>query len=372
VAARLVVGIGNPGPEYAGTRHNAGFDVVDLAASNLGVAFVPDGAGGAIARGIVAGVPFWLSKPGTFVNRTGDAIARLRQSADLDPAGILIVLDDLALEPGRLRFRAAGSHGGHNGLRSVIAELGTEEVPRLRVGIGSAPPDRWREHVLSPFRPEELDVIERAYARAARAVVDFLSGKGADAIAADINRASPVDPIRGTGGTGIRGERHAGPPGRGAREDFIPQGRSSVAKYEGMFLLDNSRVKPEAAESTGAVTELLKKHGAEVVKIDRWDERKLAYEVKKQKRGTFVLSHFEADPAVMPELRHDVNLNESVLRALILRVDEDFPAWMSAAEYEALRPKREDDDRGEEGGRRYEGDRGRRSNRDEEPLDEIV
>ncbi len=144
-----------------------------------------------------------------------------------------------------------------------------------------------------------------------------------------------------------------------------------MAKYEGLFLLDNSRVKPDAPESTGVINEVLKKHGASVVKIDRWDERKLAYEIKGQKRGSYVLTHFEMDAKAMTDLRAAVSLNEDILRSLILHIEEEFPTFMTASQYEALRPKREDDERSDEGGRRDDGDRGRR-NRDEEALDELV
>ncbi len=145
-----------------------------------------------------------------------------------------------------------------------------------------------------------------------------------------------------------------------------------MAKYEGLFLLDNSRVKADAPESTGCVTEVLKKHNATVAKIDRWDERKLAFEIKKQKRGSYVLTHFEMDAKEMEELRRAVALNEDILRSLILRVEtEAFPTFMTASEYEALRPKREEDDRIDEGGRRDDGER-RGRGREEEVIDELV
>lgn len=114
-------------------------------------------------------------------------------------------------------------------------------------------------------------------------------------------------------------------------------------KYEGMFLLDNSKVKVDPAECVGVVTEMLKKYQANVVKIERWDERKLAYEIRKQKRATYVLAHFEMPPERPADLRHDVSLNENFLRALVTNVGDEFPPFLTAAEYEAMRPKKEEE-----------------------------
>src|SRR5688572_4845556 len=174
--ARLVVGIGNPGPEYEGTRHNVGFEVMDRVAARLGLSFRDVAYAGWVAEGSRGGLPFALVKPLTYVNRTGMAVRTLGRLMELAPSSILVVLDDLALDVGRLRFRSEGSSGGHNGLQSVLDELRTERVPRLRVGIGSAPPEAWREHVLTPFLAGEREVVNRAVTRAAEAVESFLDG----------------------------------------------------------------------------------------------------------------------------------------------------------------------------------------------------
>jgi PTH1 family peptidyl-tRNA hydrolase len=362
---RLVVGIGNPGPDYEGTRHNVGFEVVDRVASRAGLPFREIPYAGFAAEGARGGAPYLLLKPLTFVNRTGAALRAVGRLMELAPSSILVVLDDLALDVGRLRFRSEGSSGGHNGLQSVLDELGTQGVPRLRVGIGSAPPAMWREHVLSPFWPEEREVVDRALARAAEAVESFLDGEDFQRIAAAVNRASPGAPIPGTGTASSRGARRGAEPDRGARADSIEK-RSSVAKYEGMFLIDNSRVKLDPEACVGTVNELLAKHAANVVRTDRWDERKLAYEVNKQKRATYVLSHFEMEPQAVIELRRDVNLNEDFLRALVLRIEEDFPKFMTGPEYEALRPARDDEERSDD---RRDDDR-RRPPRDEATTEE--
>jgi PTH1 family peptidyl-tRNA hydrolase len=366
-ASRLVVGIGNPGSDYDRTRHNVGFEVVDAVAARMGLPFREIAYAGFAAEGSRGGQSFVLLKPLTFVNRTGTALRALSRLMEVAPSSILVVLDDLALDVGRLRLRSEGSSGGHNGLQSVLDELRTQGVPRLRVGIGSAPTESWREHVLSPFLPEEREVIDRAVARAADAVEAFLDGKDFQRIAAEVNRAFPGAPTPETEAASIRGASRGADSGREARAD-PSQARSSVAKYEGMFLIDNSRVKPDPESCVGAVNEILGKHKANVVRTDRWDERKLAYEIRKQKRATYVLSHFEMELAEVVELRRDLSLNENFLRALVLRQEEGFPKFMTGAEYEALRPKREDDDRIDD--RRDDGER-RRGRGDEEIPEDL-
>jgi PTH1 family peptidyl-tRNA hydrolase len=365
---RLVIGVGNPGPEYEHTRHNVGFEVVDGVAARLGLSFRDVAYAGFLAEGVRKGAPFALLKPLTYVNRTGAALRALSRLMDCPPSSILVVLDDLALDVGRLRFRSSGSSGGHNGLKSVLDELGTEGVPRLRVGIGSAPSEAWREHVLAPFPEEERKVVDRAVARAAEAVESFLDGEDFQRLAAAINRASPGVPIPGTEVTGVSGASREVPSGREARADAIENARSSVAKYEGMFLIDNSRVKPDPESCVGVVNDLLGKHKGRVVRTDRWDERKLAYEINKQKRATYVLSHFEMEPGEVQDLRRDLSLNEDVMRSLIQRVQDEFPKFMTGAEYEALKPKRDEDERGDE--RRDDGER-RRPPREEDIPEEL-
>lgn len=218
---RFVVGVGNPGPEYAGTRHNAGFETVDVLAARLGLLWRPDGAGGRRADGASQDGPFVLLKPGTFVNRTGDAVARLRDEFGdgFEPARLLVVVDDLALPPGRLRLRTGGSAGGHNGLRSVSAVLGTDEFPRLRAGIGGVPAAEWREHVLAPPTAEEKPLLDRAYARAAETAEGFLNGKSIAELAADLNRALPRDPEPATDDDDSGGVRRPVASDRRARRD---------------------------------------------------------------------------------------------------------------------------------------------------------
>ncbi len=162
----LVVGLGNPGPRYAETRHNLGFWVVDHLAGEEGLAWNERG------RAFVARWGSgWLMKPATFMNASGEAVAPFARYYKIPPERLLVVHDDMDLPLGRLRLRRGGSAGGQKGVRSVIENLGTDAFDRLRIGIGR-PPAGWdaASWVLSRFAPEELPLAQRAAETAAEAV----------------------------------------------------------------------------------------------------------------------------------------------------------------------------------------------------------
>jgi len=163
---RLLVGLGNPGREYFGTRHNVGFMVLDRLAAALGATFRADKKWKADVA--IAGDVFLL-KPQTYMNLSGESVNALARFYQIEPARVLVVLDDMALPLGRLRIRERGSHGGHNGLRSILDHLATQDVPRLRVGIGEAP-DAATGHVLGRFAVDERPLVEQSLDRAAEAV----------------------------------------------------------------------------------------------------------------------------------------------------------------------------------------------------------
>ena len=164
---RLIAGLGNPGPEYAGTRHNVGFLVVDRLAEQFGLAWERLTKWDAVLA--QCGEVFLL-KPMSFMNRSGHPLFAVAQFYKIDPAEILVVLDDLALPLGRIRIRPDGGTGGHNGLESIIVQFGTEEIPRLRIGIGTAPRDGGVDYVLSRFFEEERPLVRSTIGRAAEAV----------------------------------------------------------------------------------------------------------------------------------------------------------------------------------------------------------
>ena len=164
---RLVAGLGNPGPEYASTRHNVGFLVVDRLAEQFGSTWERSTKWDAV---VTKYGEVFLLKPMSFMNRSGHPLFAVAQFYKIDPAEILVVLDDFALPLGRLRLRAGGSPGGHNGLESIMVQFGTEEIPRLRIGIGAAPRDGGVDYVLSRFFEEEKPLVRSTIDRAAEAV----------------------------------------------------------------------------------------------------------------------------------------------------------------------------------------------------------
>ena len=164
---RLIVGLGNPGAEYNRTRHNVGFNVVEFLAAEWGLTWQHSKSWHALwAKGEKA----ILVKPTNYMNRSGEALSAVTGFYKIEPAEILVVLDDMALELGRLRLRMEGGTGGHNGLESIILQLGTEAIPRLRVGIGAAPSEGAVDYVLGRFFEEEMPVVQKTVERAGEAV----------------------------------------------------------------------------------------------------------------------------------------------------------------------------------------------------------
>jgi PTH1 family peptidyl-tRNA hydrolase len=173
---KLVVGLGNPGKEYDKTRHNVGFDVLDELVRRTGSTLrrgwtVPAWTG----RAEIEGKNVLLVKPRTFMNRSGQAVAAATQKKGLEPADVIVVLDDLELPRGQIRIRKKGGAGGHKGLRSVIEALGTEDFTRIRVGVGPRPAgEDLVDHVLARFTAEERREVEKAVEVAADAVAAVL------------------------------------------------------------------------------------------------------------------------------------------------------------------------------------------------------
>jgi PTH1 family peptidyl-tRNA hydrolase len=166
-AIRLIAGLGNPGSEYAGTRHNVGFEVVDRLASEWGLSWQHE-KNWHLLWAKEANVI--LAKPTSYMNRSGEPLQALAHYYKITPEETLIVLDDMDLPLGRLRLRPDGGTAGHNGLESVIVQFGTEQIPRLRVGIGASPVEGAVDYVLSRFSEEERPVVEKTVARAVDAV----------------------------------------------------------------------------------------------------------------------------------------------------------------------------------------------------------
>jgi len=195
---RLIVGLGNPGREYAHSRHNVGFWCLNRLARRHGIAFRSGGRLAAVGEGRLAERPVILAKPRTFVNLSGRAVSALLQRHRLSPQQLLVVCDELDLPLGRVRLRPGGSHGGHKGMRSIIEAIGSQDFPRIRIGIGrpSAPggggePTWETEHVvdyvLGPMTAEERRILDEAVATAGEAILCLLS-EGVEAAMNRYNR----------------------------------------------------------------------------------------------------------------------------------------------------------------------------------------
>jgi len=160
---RAVVGLGNPGPEYAATRHNAGFWLADALVARWGFPPFRRGERARVTEGEVDGVPVRVLKPTTYMNSSGAALASLRADPEFDPArDLLVLVDDFAIPTGTSRLRGEGSAGGHNGLKSIESALLSQQYARLRIGVGPLPEgvSDWSEYVLAPFTPEQREQVE--------------------------------------------------------------------------------------------------------------------------------------------------------------------------------------------------------------------
>jgi len=160
---RAVVGLGNPGPEYAATRHNAGFWLADALVERWRFPPFRSGERARVSEGDVAGVPVRVLRPTTYMNASGAALASLRADAAFNPAtDLLVLVDEFRIPTGTFRLRSEGSAGGHNGLKSIEAALQSQQYPRLRIGVGPLPEgvSDWSEYVLEPFTPEQREQVE--------------------------------------------------------------------------------------------------------------------------------------------------------------------------------------------------------------------
>jgi PTH1 family peptidyl-tRNA hydrolase len=173
----VIVGLGNPGRKYSETRHNVGFKVVQNLANKINAKFEEKEPEYLVAGGKIDSTPFYLLLPLTYMNLSGKAIKKFRLENDFELNDMLVVCDDINLDLGRIRLRAKGSHGGHNGLHSIIEEIQSVDFPRLRIGIGSNfEKGEQAEYVLSPFEKDELPTISEAIEKSTKICEVFLVG----------------------------------------------------------------------------------------------------------------------------------------------------------------------------------------------------
>ena len=173
----LIVGLGNPGREYEKTRHNAGFRAIDALAANLGCKIDKLKYQGLYCQTTYRGKKLFLLKPQTYMNLSGRSVLQLSSYFQIPPARIIVMFDDISLEPGRLRVRADGSAGGHNGIKSIIQEIGSQSFPRVKIGVGAKPNPNFdlADWVLSTFSASEEKALSSALewaGEAALAIID--------------------------------------------------------------------------------------------------------------------------------------------------------------------------------------------------------
>lgn len=180
----IIAGLGNPTRQYEKTRHNVGFDTIDRIADEYQISLNEAKHKSICGSGIIAGQKVLLMKPQTYMNNSGEAIGAALNFYKLDPASrLLVIFDDISLEPGSLRIRLKGSAGGHNGIKSIIAHAGTQEFARIKIGVG-AKPDGWdlADHVLSRFPKEEREAVEDAMKDAVAAAEKIVAGDAKQAM----------------------------------------------------------------------------------------------------------------------------------------------------------------------------------------------
>ncbi len=176
----IIAGLGNPGKQYEHTRHNVGFEVIDRLAERMGISMEEKKHKALCGRGVLEGEKVVLLKPQTFMNLSGESVRAAADYYKVPPQQVLVIYDDISLEPGQLRIRAKGSAGGHNGMKNIIAHLGTQEYPRVRVGIGDKPRGMdLADYVLSRFSKGEQEKMEQAFEEAAEAAA-MIAGQGLD------------------------------------------------------------------------------------------------------------------------------------------------------------------------------------------------
>jgi len=177
----LIAGLGNPTKEYDKTRHNAGFSVIDVLADRYRIDVSEKKHKALCGRGVIEGQKVLLLKPQTFMNLSGESIRAAADYYKIAPEEMIVIYDDISLEPGQLRIRLKGSAGGHNGIKNIIANLGTQDFPRIKVGVGAKPPRMdLADYVLSRFSKEDREKMEQAFKDAAEAV-EVMITEGADA-----------------------------------------------------------------------------------------------------------------------------------------------------------------------------------------------
>lgn len=177
----LIVGLGNPGKEYDGTRHNIGFAAIDYIADKYNIELNRIKFKGVFGEGLINGKKVILLKPTTYMNLSGESIREVINFYKISNEEVIVIYDDISLEVGRLRIREKGSHGGHNGIKSIIANMGTDIFPRVKIGVG-APKGNLVSHVLGKFNNDEVEILRETIKASSEAVSIMLKSDTKEAM----------------------------------------------------------------------------------------------------------------------------------------------------------------------------------------------
>ena len=186
----IIVGLGNPTRQYEGTKHNVGFDTIDYLIDEYQIPSSGAGHKALFGKGMIAGQKVIVAKPMTYMNLSGECIRPVMDYYKVDPSEFIVIYDDISLVPGGIRIRKKGSAGGHNGIKNIIAHLGTQEFPRVRIGVGEKPARMdLADYVLGHFPKEEAETMTTAFKDGAAAVVDMMT-EGVEAAMNHFNGAA--------------------------------------------------------------------------------------------------------------------------------------------------------------------------------------
>ncbi len=313
---RLIVGLGNPGVQYAWTPHNLGFLAVDQIADRAGIRVERPEAKSLVGLGTFAKHDVALAKPQTMMNLSGLAVQDLLRRLECGTESLIVLYDDVALPWGMLRVRERGTAGGHNGLKSVIGALGTIEFARVRMGVQpDHPVADLAGYVLHPMRKAELETAAEMTEQAAEAVELILTqGNGGKAMNRFNRRVSPPD------------ERGHLAPGSLARDaQHANRGNMEERLYDLIFICMPATPEEEISKLIGVLEQAVNEHGGKVEKVEKWGQRKLAYRVAKQREGFYVYMALRSSQGdVIKELERRLRVSDAVIKYMTVRLDEEI------------------------------------------------
>ncbi len=260
-----------------------------------------------------------MLKPATYMNLSGTAVSEAATFHKVVPSNLLVLVDDTALPVGSIRLRPGGSSGGHNGLADIERRIGTRIYPRLRIGVGAPEIDGQRinlsDYVLGRFTDEDMHAVEPALDRSADTAECWLA-EGLDAAmkhANTQNRTRRWHPailnLFKTHETDTE------------LNEVRPMSTKEKPLYEAMFLFDPANISSSLATAIETTQQILSRADAEVLSIFKWDDRKLAYDIRTQKRGLYILAYFRTNGEKIASIERDVSLSEQVARAMVLRAE---------------------------------------------------